>query len=216
MNQVPLALSRIHYPIATLGPGQRIGIWFQGCSIRCPGCISLDTWAPHKHQTTVGSVLKAVSPWLNEASGVTVSGGEPFDQPDALRSLLTTMRQQFAGDTLVYTGYALEALDLRSFDGLIDALICDPFQLDQPQTLALRGSDNQRLVCLTTRGASLFGVLDRPLAPGQRTLEVMFEGPNDEIFLAGIPSRGDLQRLAALLASQGHRTHTTEDVRDSN
>lgn len=155
-----------------------------------------------------------MSPWLSEASGLTVSGGEPFDQPDALRSLLTGARQRFAGDTLVYTGYALEALDLRSFHGLIDALICDPFRLDQPQTMALRGSDNQRLVCLTARGMSLFGSLDRPLAPGDRTLDVMFEGPNDEIFLAGIPGRGDLQRLTTLLESQGHYTHTSEDVRD--
>jgi len=159
-------------------------------------------------------VLHTVSPWLNEASGLTVSGGEPFDQPDALRSLLTSMRPRFAGDTLVYTGYAFESLDLQSFDGLIDALICDPFRLDHPQTLALRGSDNQRLVCLTPRGVSLFGSLNRPLAPGDRTLEVMFEGPNEEVFLAGIPGRGDLQRLTTLLQSQGHYSHTTEDVRD--
>ncbi|MCT5046402.1 radical SAM protein, partial [Pseudomonas aeruginosa] len=27
-----------------MGTGRRLGIWFQGCSIRCPGCISADTW----------------------------------------------------------------------------------------------------------------------------------------------------------------------------
>ena len=37
---------------------------------------------------------------------------------------------------------------------------------------------------------------------------------NGEIFLAGIPARGDLKRLAALLESQGHTINTTEDARD--
>ena len=38
-----LALSRMHFPVTTLGPGNRIGIWVQGCTIRCPGCVSADT-----------------------------------------------------------------------------------------------------------------------------------------------------------------------------
>lgn len=39
-----MILSRLHFPVTTLGPGRRIGVWFQGCSIRCAGCISRDTW----------------------------------------------------------------------------------------------------------------------------------------------------------------------------
>lgn len=39
-----IAINKIHFPVSTLGFGQRLGIWFQGCSIRCPGCISRDTW----------------------------------------------------------------------------------------------------------------------------------------------------------------------------
>ena len=41
-----VSISRLHFPVTTLGPGHRIGIWFQGCSIRCEGCLSMDTWAP--------------------------------------------------------------------------------------------------------------------------------------------------------------------------
>src|SRR3546814_9784731 len=40
-----IAVSRLHFPVTALGPGRRIGLWLQGCSIRCPGCISVDTWA---------------------------------------------------------------------------------------------------------------------------------------------------------------------------
>ena len=26
--------------VTTLGPGRRIGLWLQGCSFRCPGCMT--------------------------------------------------------------------------------------------------------------------------------------------------------------------------------
>ena len=100
-----LNLSRLHYPVTTLGPGRRVGIWFQGCSIRCPGCVSVDTWAAGQGGTTVSAVLAAVSPWLVTADGVTISGGEPFDQVDALLALLRGLRSAGAEDILVYSGY---------------------------------------------------------------------------------------------------------------
>ena len=53
----PISLSRLHFPVTTLGPGRRIGIWFQGCSIRCPGCISADTWAFRTAAAMVTDVL---------------------------------------------------------------------------------------------------------------------------------------------------------------
>ncbi|MFM8532279.1 MAG: 4Fe-4S single cluster domain-containing protein [Acidimicrobiia bacterium] len=211
---MPLSLSRLHFPVTTLGPGRRLCIWFQGCSIRCAGCISLDTWAPDRHGTSVQDLLSAASEWIRQANGLTVSGGEPFDQPDALYHLLRGFRERSPADVLVYSGYALEKIDLKPFDGLIDALISDPFLVDRPQTLALRGSDNQRLNCLTALGSARFAQYERLLKPEERTLDVMFDGPNQEVFLAGIPRRGDMKRLATLLESQGHLIGTTEDARE--
>ena len=100
-----IALSRIHFPVTTLGPGRRIGIWFQGCSIRCPGCISMDTWAPGRGVTTVDDVVNAVTQWLPAADGITISGGEPFDQPIALIDLLGRLRSLTEADVLVFTGH---------------------------------------------------------------------------------------------------------------
>jgi anaerobic ribonucleoside-triphosphate reductase activating protein len=207
-----LALSRLHYPIHALGPGERVGIWFQGCSIRCPGCISADTWGTGTGLTTVDAVMDTLTPWLQESEGVTVSGGEPFDQVEALRELLTRIRASSRCDILVYSGYPIEALAGRTvgFEGLIDALITDPFEVDAPQTLALRGSDNQRLHCLTPLGEQRFRSYERPLTSSDRTLDVMFD-EEGTVWMAGIPRRGDLQRLAALLAANGHMASTTED-----
>jgi anaerobic ribonucleoside-triphosphate reductase activating protein len=208
-----LALSRIHFPVTTLGPGMRIGIWFQGCSIRCSGCISLDTWASERGITSAEAVFQTMQPFLPHADGLTVSGGEPFDQPLALGALLATWRRSHSGDVLVYSGYALERLvpQLGRFAGLIDALITDPFQLETPQTQALRGSDNQRLTPLTPAGLVRFQSFDRALRDDERELDIMFDDATGTVFLAGIPRRGDMNRLANLMSLAGHRIVTTQD-----
>jgi anaerobic ribonucleoside-triphosphate reductase activating protein len=97
-----ISLSKLHFPITALGPGRRIGIWFQGCSIRCAGCMSRDTWAFTRDGEPVETVLKRMEPWFAEADGITISGGEPFDQADGLLALLAGFRKCFDGDVLTY------------------------------------------------------------------------------------------------------------------
>ena len=88
-----LALSRLHFPIMSLGYGRRIGIWTQGCAIGCKGCMSVDTWASRPANIPVDEIVTRVDRWLAEADGITLSGGEPFDQPEAIVALLSTVRQ---------------------------------------------------------------------------------------------------------------------------
>jgi anaerobic ribonucleoside-triphosphate reductase activating protein len=209
-----VAISRIHYPVTTLGPGYRVGIWFQGCSIRCVGCISMDTWSRDRGWTTVDEVARAVAPWLSAADGITISGGEPFDQSAALTELLTRLRELSKADILVFTGHPLEAIgsDLSVMKGLIDALITDPFELAVPQTLALRGSDNQRLWFLTVLGRERFADYERVASSHDRTLDLMLDEKGD-VWLAGIPARGDLRRLLSLLRATGTQLSISEDHR---
>lgn len=207
-----ISISRIHFPVTTLGPGKRIGIWLQGCSIRCPGCISADTWATGNGTTTVQEVLDAAVPWIREAEGFTVSGGEPFDQPAALSELLAGIRSLSKADVLVFSGFKLEFLapHLRSMDGLIDALIADPFEQLEPQTLALRGSDNQRLVFLTELGKERFGSYERSTSTSDRTVDVMFD-ENGDVWFAGIPARDDFRKLQKLLREFGTSIAISQD-----
>ena len=146
-----IAINKLHFPVTTLGYGRRLGIWTQGCSIHCPGCVSRDTWdaAPH-HAIELDVLIKGCGDWLEGADGVTISGGEPFDQPEALRELLIRLRARHTGDLLVFSGYPNEHLFTRHAEILAhaDVLISEPFDARAGQTLALRGSDNQRIFLL--------------------------------------------------------------------
>lgn len=210
-----ISLSRIHFPVTTLGPGHRVGIWFQGCSIRCPGCVSMDTWAFRSADETVESLVGGLDSVARIADGLTVTGGEPFDQEAALLALLEAWRGIGSGDVLVFSGHRYEELEpkLDAFAGLIDCLITDPFLGATGQTRALRGSDNQRLHCLTETGLERFSQYERSVQDSDRALDILFDDVTGEVFMAGIPRPGDMRRLTVLLDGQGHRAAVTEDMR---
>ncbi len=115
-------------------------------------------------------------------------------------------------DVLVYTGYPLVKVagHLERMAGQIDALITDPYLVDAPQTLALRGSDNQRLHCLTPLGQARFGSIRAALA-GQVALDIMFDD-DGSVWFAGIPRREDWARLQRRLASLSTKVTTSIDA----
>jgi anaerobic ribonucleoside-triphosphate reductase activating protein len=171
----------------------------------------VDTWPSGRGITTIDHVLTALTPWLAEAEGVTISGGEPFDQPDALCELLVGLRALTCVTIFVYSGYPFEKLApwLREHPHLIDALMSDPYDASVPQTLALRGSDNQRLHLLTAHGASALASFERLATTTDRKLDAMFDA-DGSVWFAGIPARGDLARLRAVLVAMGHDASVSE------
>lgn len=74
-------VEQIIFPIESLGPGKRVGIWLIGCNRHCPGCSNPELWS-HEGQPQVGvdSVAELVqSIFLQErVDGITISGGEPI------------------------------------------------------------------------------------------------------------------------------------------
>lgn len=148
--------ARILYPVRTLGPGERIGIWFCGCSHGCPGCSNPELWRrEERFRVTREQLLQLVRPIAenNPVDGFTLTGGDPMEQPEELAELLPELRR-ISGDILVYTGYTLEELHsmnspavesaLRSISVLIDG----EYVQERNFGLPLRGSDNQRIICL--------------------------------------------------------------------
>lgn len=199
-----IGISRLHFPVTTLGPGRRAGIWLQGCSIHCPGCLSRDTWAPPTALTDTAEIID----WIervggDELTGITVSGGEPLDQPAQLRELLAGIRSRppLAGtDVLLYTGYSVAVVAKRcpAILEVVDAVISGPYLQSRPSQHAWMGSGNQTLALLTDRARERF------TAPcGTQQLQVSADG--GQLWITGIPRKGDLARLEGLLAQHGVR-----------
>ena len=211
---VLIRMNKAHFPVTVLGPGRRIGLWMQGCSIGCPGCVSQDTWAPDAHAPMqVAEVLA----WCQRVTqgeafdGVTISGGEPFDQPEALAALLAALHRwrRQAGldfDVLCYSGHPLARLE-RQHAGLLaqlDALIPEPYVDKQPMTQLWRGSANQPLVLLSERARTRYAAyVDASANSSSKRMQVGISG--QRVWWIGLPARGDMQALEALCAERGLR-----------
>jgi len=191
-------INRLHFPVSTLGYGRRIAVWVQGCSLHCPGCISRDTWEHGHGEIALSALTSNLETWLSDADGLTVTGGEPFEQPAALVELLQWWRKHHTGDILVFSGYSWEHLKYRHADliQLIDVVISDPYEAEAGHSMAYRGSDNQRLHLLTDLATKRYFEL-----PDQRALDLCWDG--DRLWMAGIPHPDDLMHLHQRLQAQG-------------
>jgi anaerobic ribonucleoside-triphosphate reductase activating protein len=203
----PVHISRVHFPITSLGFGARLGIWFQGCNIRCPGCVSRDTWSPEPGRIEFDKIIEVIEPWAKHADGLTVSGGEPFDQPAALWSMLRWWRDNFDSDTLVFSGYSSETLSEKFQEILvdIDVLISDPFDSRQTQSKPLRGSDNQRMHLLTQLARDRYSTI-----AATNALDICFDG--DTVWIAGIPKPNDLNAIRHRLLALGISAATSNQL----
>ena len=139
------------------GPGIRNVVWFQGCTIGCPGCFNPQTHAPDGG--TVFSTEAVCSHLLDPGApcdGITISGGEPFQQPEGLLELLQMLKAQHTPPVLVFSGYSFEIIQKTpAYSGClpyIDALICGPYRADTPPVYTrFCSSGNQELIIRSDR-----------------------------------------------------------------
>lgn len=158
------------------GPGLRFAVFVQGCTHGCLGCHNPESWsACGGTPTPIADIVEQVRA-NGLITGVTLSGGEPFEQPGACSCLAAQLKT--AGyDIWTYTGYLYEDLlafanasaqeafshPLAAFAanpeaaqaavrGLLqntDVLVDGPFvQAEKSLGLKYRGSSNQRLIDL--------------------------------------------------------------------
>jgi anaerobic ribonucleoside-triphosphate reductase activating protein len=172
--------------------------------------MSRDTWAAARETIGVAALLQAITPWLGDADGATISGGEPFDQPDALLELLQGLRAAENLTVLVYSGYPYERLQDQHGPilSLMDVLISEPFEAAQAVSAPLRGSANQRVTCLTPHGIALWQRAEADWRERGRKLDLIAE-PDGSVWLAGVPALGDLDRLGERLSAAGIRALTS-------
>lgn len=132
------------------GPGLRLTVFAQGCGRRCPGCHNPDTWdyaGGTEIETAKILEIMAANPLLD---GLSLSGGEPFDQAIAFAELARGARER-GYHVMAWSGYTFEELALdsarRELLRAVDILVDGPFMLAQRSlNLPWRGSANQRVL----------------------------------------------------------------------
>jgi len=145
------------------GPGVRVSLFVSGCRNACKGCFNKETWnfCYGKEFTAAAEqeIIDAIKP--NFISGLTVLGGEPFEEENqsVLAPFLERIRTIFPEKNIwCYTGYVLEK-DIFPEDGrkhteftarmlaCIDTLVDGAFIEELKDiTLQFRGSSNQRIL----------------------------------------------------------------------
>ncbi|MBR2175647.1 MAG: radical SAM protein [Clostridia bacterium] len=151
-----LNIHRILRKTKAEGPGTRFCVWLQGCSRHCDGCFAFQTWSHEPNILMTPDELTQQILSEKEIEGITVLGGEPFEQAGELSKVITAVHQKLS--VIVFTGFTAEQLHslhdpyteliLQNTDVLIDgAYIKNQRSFDRPMV----GSANQNFIFLTDR-----------------------------------------------------------------
>ncbi len=180
------------------GPGARFVVWLQGCTLGCPGCFNPAThdpapaslaappagashlWPSGGREVPIEELAAqlAATPGIE---GLSLSGGEPLQQPDAVAALLDAARA-LGLSTLAFSGYTED--EIRALPGgpevlaRLDVLIDGRYVAGERLATGLRGSRNQRIRLLTSR-YRLADVEATPVA------EIRI-GPAGDVVLTGV------------------------------
>lgn len=160
-----------------LGPGLRYVIWVQGCPFNCPHCETPEGHSFDPNTIIDVDVLAEDIVSRPEIDGITISGGEPFEQADELTALLKKVHKARPELTVIlYTGYLYEQLTSVNAKALLtelDLLIDGQYVHELNDNKGIRGSSNQRLFFLS----EWLRDQEHELNNGKRKLEIIFQGP---------------------------------------
>ena len=167
-----------------LGPYKRYAIWVQGCNKRCKGCIS-----PGAQPLTGGysiSIEALATDILSipDIEGITISGGEPFLQQEALCELIDLVRIKRDIGVITYTGMLYSEIRHSALANRCDLIIDGEYVEALNDDKSLRGSSNQQIIRLTER---YYDCVDCCYGIPGRKVEFI---PNGKVIqMVGIPSK---------------------------
>ena len=168
----------------SLGPFKRYALWVQGCNKRCPGCISPDAQPLDGGIVTNVADLAAEILSAPEIEGITISGGEPFLQQDALCELIDYVRDKRDIGVIVYTGLLYSEIERSALASRCDLIIDGEYIEVLNDDKSLRGSSNQNIICVSNRYRDVveshYGRLGR---------KIEFVSRGDRLDMIGIPSK---------------------------
>jgi len=195
-------LNRIQFPIYNLGPSKRIAIWTQGCSIKCKSCLSPDLWCFNKGKAV--NILHLCSQILkmkNQYNGITITGGEPFDQYSSLLLFCSYIKKKSDLNIYVFSGYKLQNLlkkyKNKLFLKYIDFLLDGEYIKEKHEDKNLRGSTNQNLFEFKN---SKVNKLNKFFYNTTWSLSL---SKDNKIHLSGIPKKDDLKTIKKTFLEKG-------------
>lgn len=193
MALVQLRVAQIIADTEAEGPGHRFALWVQGCSLRCPGCCNPEMFAAAGGQLLDSEELARRALATPDLEGVSVLGGEPFEQAEAVADFCARVRAGGLG-VMVYSGYTADELRSRSEPGVAallaatDLLADGRYVREQPEPRRRwLGSANQRLHFFTARYSP-----DDPRFSTPNTVELRLE--NGRLTVNGWPGLADALR----------------------
>lgn len=136
------------------GPGIRLVVFAQGCKHHCLGCHNPETHSFEGGQLITIEELLGMMKRNPLLDGITLSGGDPFEQAIAFAELARETRK-IGLNVVTYTGYTYEYLEKTSsvredWAALLnetDILVDGRFELEKKSLmLKFRGSENQRII----------------------------------------------------------------------
>lgn len=117
------------------GPGLRFIVFTQGCPLRCKYCHNPESWKLRdaKYERTPSFVvneIKKYKSFIQNGGGMTITGGEPFMQPDFIKEIFKGCQKEGIHTCVDTSGYffndkvkeVLEYVDLV----LLDIKCIDP------------------------------------------------------------------------------------------
>lgn len=127
------------------GPGVRFAVFLSGCPFRCKYCHNPDTWELKQGKlTSSDSILNEIKKYANflrTAGGLTITGGEPLQQPDFTYEIFSRTKQDFALHTALDTqGFLARNLPDSYFEP-IDLVLLDIKEMNPERHKSLTGQD---------------------------------------------------------------------------
>ena len=200
MKEPTLKISHTESHTDLLGPGDRYCLWVHGCCFDCEGCLARNTRFGAYRNVSVSALASDIKE--SGCDGITISGGEPFLQAEALAELVKEVQAGRDIGVIIYSGFTLEELKERSdapaLLSVTDILIDGRYQKDLDDGRAYIGSSNQLLHYLTDRYKEAG---KRYYSAPKRRAEIKFYP--DSVTLIGVPSANVLKIWREIKSKNG-------------
>ena len=140
----------ITYSSSVDGIGFRDVLFVNYCPHHCDECHNPETWdKKNGRDVTVSEVYEKLM--KSKICNVTLSGGEPFEQPKALLKLVKMIKENSDKTIWAYSGYTFQQLleddDKKALLKECEVLVDGRFdKTKKGLNLRFKGSENQRII----------------------------------------------------------------------